>query len=209
MNGLWRLLTKPVAIVVLVAGAAAVGFGMYWFQPWKLWVDETVHEDLPTAAGTPGQERGQDAAQDAGQGSGGGTEADGASPSPSPTEPAGPAELATGEFITHEHDTTGTVRILRLEDGSVVLRLEDLDTSNGPDLHVWLTDAPVIEGRDGWGVFDDGQYLSAGKLKGNKGDQNYPLPEDTGLDAYTSVSIWCDRFNVSFGAAELAWTTGA
>ncbi|TDC21121.1 electron transporter, partial [Streptomyces sp. 8K308] len=118
-------------------------------------------------------------------------------------EPAVPVTMASGEFVSHEHGTSGTARVLRLPDDSLVLRLEDLDTSNGPDLRVWLTDAPVIEGRDGWHVFDDGAYVSLGDLKGNQGDQNYPLPADLDLDTYTSVSIWCARFSVSFGAAEL------
>ena len=100
--------------------------------------------------------------------------------------------------------TTGTVQILTLADGSRVLRIEDLATSNGPDLKVWLTDAPVIEGRDGWGVFVDGIWLDLGPLKGNVGSQNYAIPADAQLGQYSSVSIWCDRFNVSFGAAELA-----
>ncbi|MFD4462604.1 hypothetical protein [Nocardia sp. NPDC058480] len=34
-------------------------------------------------------------------------------------------------------------------DRSRVRRLDDLDTPDGPDLHGWLTDAPVIEGGDG------------------------------------------------------------
>ncbi|MFD3939267.1 DM13 domain-containing protein [Streptomyces sp. NPDC058611] len=46
--------------------------------------------------------------------------------------------------------------------------------------------------------------VSLGKLKGNKGDQNYTLPPDLDLSQYTSLSIWCDRFDVSFGAAALA-----
>ncbi len=34
--------------------------------------------------------------------------------------------------------------------------------------------------------------------KGNKGDQNYAIPAD-----YSSVTIWSDCFDVSFGAALL------
>jgi len=114
--------------------------------------------------------------------------------------------LAEGEFITHEHGTTGTASILQLDDGSRVLRIENLDTSNGPDLKVWLTDAPVIEGEAGWHVFDDGAYVDLGALKGNQGSQNYAIPADVDLSDLTSVAIWCDRFSVSFGAAELAPT---
>ncbi|WP_427167418.1 DM13 domain-containing protein [Streptomyces sp. C1-1] len=172
-------------IGALVMAVAGVGFGLYWFQPWKLWQDETVQEALPEAAGT--------FAPPAAASSG--------APSPAPS---GPQTLASGELISHEHATSGTVKLVRLADGSHTVRLENLDTSNGPDLRVWLTDAPVKEGTAGWRVFDDGQYVSLGKLKGNKGSQNYAVPKDVDLSRYSSVSIWCDRFDVSFGAAELA-----
>lgn len=198
MGRIGRLLGKPVVSIALVIGLAGAGFGLYWFQPWKLFVDETVNEALPGAPEQPQETAPEPAAPEA--------PAESADPG-EPAEPSGPETLAEGAFISHEHATTGSVRILRLEDDSLVLRLEDLDTSNGPDLKVWITDAPVIEGTDGWGVFDDGRYVSAGKLKGNKGSQNYELPEGTDLAGLTSVSIWCERFSVSFGAAELAWTT--
>ena len=95
------------------------------------------------------------------------------------------------------------MRLLTLADGSTVLRIEGLDTSNGPDLHVWLSDQPVVDGPSGWTVFDDGAYVDLGALKGNKGSQNYAVPAGTDLSVFTSVSIWCARFRVSFGAATL------
>ncbi|MBF6047478.1 electron transporter [Streptomyces sp. NRRL B-1677] len=175
MGRVRRVLRKPVVIGVLVAGALAVAAGLVWFQPWKLWVDETVRESVPSAAGSAR--------------AGGGT--------------GGVRTLATGDLISHEHSTSGKVRILQLPDGSRTLRIENLDTSNGPDVKVLLSDAPVKKGRDGWYVFDDGAHRSLGSLKGNKGDQNYALPADVDLSRYTSVSIWCDRFDVSFGATAL------
>jgi hypothetical protein len=183
-----KWLGRPWAVVVLVVGVALAGVGLYWFQPWKFWVDETVQDTIPIAVGTP---EAADPAQPAA-----GTTA--------PEPPPAPRTLAAGELISHEHRTTGSVKVLRLTDGSRVLRLENLDTSNGPDLRVWITDAAVKEGTAGWHVFDDGKYVSLGKLKGNKGDQNYALPADLDLEKYTSISIWCDRFDVSFGAAALA-----
>ncbi|MEU0530594.1 DM13 domain-containing protein [Amycolatopsis tolypomycina] len=183
--------TRRWILAIAVTGVVAVAAGLYWFQPWQLVVDETVQEDLPAAAPVAA------------------APSPSALPSPSapPSTSAAPAEVASGSLISHEHRTTGTVRVLRAADGSLVLRLENLDTSSGPDVHVWLSDAPVKPGKDGWHLFDDGKYLDAGKLKGNKGNQNYPLPAGTDLTAYTSVSVWCDRFNVSFGAAELARPT--
>ncbi|MCX5380819.1 DM13 domain-containing protein [Streptomyces sp. NBC_00091] len=168
----------PVASVAVAVAVVLVAVGLYWFQPWKLWQEQTVSEALPGAAAS-------------------------APASAAGAAPAAPRTLAQGSLISHEHTTTGTVRIVRLADGSHVLRLEGLDTSNGPDLRVWLTDAPVKEGVAGWRVFDDGKHVSLGSLKGNKGDQNYAIPADVKLSEYTSLTIWCDRFDVSFGAAAL------
>jgi hypothetical protein len=182
-----RVRRGPLTIGLLVAVLVGVGAGLYWFQPWKLWQDETITESLPGTVVEASR------APEAGPRT-----------SPSPSAPTGPVTLAGGELISHEHTTSGTVKLVRLADGTHVIRLERLDTSNGPDLRVWLTDAPVKQGRAGWHVFDDGAYVSLGKLKGNKGSQNYPLPRDIDPSRYTSVTIWCDRFDVSFGAAELA-----
>ncbi|MFD9949317.1 DM13 domain-containing protein [Nonomuraea sp. NPDC059023] len=109
-------------------------------------------------------------------------------------------ELASGDFRSHEHRTKGTVKVLRLADGSRVLRIERLDTSDGPDLRVWLTDRPVT---DDWYSVGKGRNVELGNLKGNKGNANYAIPADTDLDVFTSVTIWCKRFSVSFGAAAL------
>lgn len=122
---------------------------------------------------------------------------------PAASVAAAPVVLARGQLIGHEHASSGSVVVLGLPDGSRVLRLEDLRTSDGPVLKVWLTDAPVIEGRDGWHVFDDGRYVDLGELKGNIGSSNYPVPSGVDLAALPSLSIWCDRFNVSFAAATL------
>ncbi|MEV4330817.1 DM13 domain-containing protein [Streptomyces sp. NPDC049597] len=168
---------RPWVIAAVAVVLVVVAAGLYWFEPWKLWQDQTVRESLPSA--TP------------------------SASAPATATPPAPRTLARGDLVSHEHTTTGTAKIVRLPDGSRTLRLEGLETSNGPDLKVWLTDAPVKEGRAGWHVFDDGKYVSLGDLKGNKGDQNYPIPADLKLSEYTSVAIWCDRFDVSFGAARL------
>ena len=122
-----------------------------------------------------------------------------------PVKPSVPQAvlLAGGSLISHEHDTSGTAELIQLADGHRVLALKELHTSDGPALHVWLTDAPVLAGSAGWHVFDDGRQLDLGDLKGNVGNQLYRIPDDADLQNYSSVSIWCERFSVSFGAAEL------
>jgi hypothetical protein len=171
-------------VVVLLGAGGAVG--LYWFQPWRLFTDTVVTETLsvpatptPSAAGTP------------------------AGPNASAAGPAAAVVVSTGSFITHEHETSGTARLVRNPDGSHQVELADLDTSNGPDLRVWLTDQKVREGSAGWRVFDDGKWVELGRLKGNRGDQVYPLPADLDPADFRSLSIWCKRFAVSFGAAAL------
>ncbi len=189
---------RRVLVVLALLAVPVVVAGLLVFQPWKLVVDDVVDESFPAAAAgsTPGSIPAATATATA--------SGSPASPSPSASAVAGgPVVEARGTFITHEHATSGAVLLIRLPDGSRVLRLEGLDTSNGPDLKVWLSDAAVVDGPSGWRTFDDGRYLDLGSLKGNVGNQNYPIPADAELAGLTSLSIWCDRFDVSFGAAEL------
>jgi hypothetical protein len=185
---IWRraIVIIPVLVIVVLLGVVA----SLAFQPWKLFVDDVVDEPIPTASQVAPQPATTPIAPTG-------------SPSQPPTQ-AGPVVLASGQFVSHEHDTTGKAKVLRLADGSNVLRLENLDTSNGPDLKVWLSKAPVIEGKDGWFVFNDYKHVDLGALKGNVGNQNYKIPDNVDPSNYSSVVIWCDRFSVSFGAAELS-----
>ncbi len=205
----WRrpavLIPAGVVVVAMLVGVLAA------FQPWKLIVDETVNEALPTVAAPAGDEATADALEESVSDESAnvpvGVEPAAAEPTPAESTPEEPRPervvTAEGDFISHEHGTTGQARIITLADGGRVLRLVDLDTSNGPDLKVWLAAAPVLEGEDGWFVFDDDEYLDLGALKGNKGSQNYPIPDGVDISNLTSVTIWCDRFSVSFGAAAL------
>lgn len=198
-----RMSKKSLVLISLVSLPLFVATGTY-FQPWKLFTDTRVEEALPQPTdGAVAQEGAPPLVSDEKI-----TEKE---DSPSSNENTidsnevieSPKVLAEGKFITHEHATTGSVKILQYSDGSRILRIENLKTSNGPKLEVWLTDAPVIEGLDGWRVFDDGKYINLGALKGNIGSQNYPIANEILLDDYSSISIWCERFSVSFGAAAL------
>ena len=78
----------------------------------------------------------------------------------------------TGSFVYRDHGTSGMATIYRFDDGRRVLRIEDLDTSNGPALFVYLSANPAAGPE---GAFDD-TYVNLGSLKGNVGDQNYEVP---------------------------------
>ena len=177
--------TAMAALLIAVLG----GLALYWFAPWNLFVDRRVDEALPSAfaevpaTGSPVSDSGDPLGPPAEQGSG------------------GPATLAQGNFTSLEHTTTGTAVVLELEDGRRYLRLEDLETSNGPDLRVILTDQPLS---DDWHVWDDGEVVDLGALKGNLGSSNYEIPLSLDLGDFQTAVIWCRRFGVGFAVAPLA-----
>jgi hypothetical protein len=108
--------------------------------------------------------------------------------------------LAKGEFHKADKAGSGTATIYQLADGKRVLRLTDFETENGPDLHVRLIAAD--DAKDTASVAK-AEFVELAKLKGNKGNQNYELPQKVDLSKYKVVSIWCNRFSVNFAAAPL------
>jgi hypothetical protein len=113
---------------------------------------------------------------------------------------SGAIALATGQFgdVDNLHQGSGTATIYELEDGSHVLRLEDFEVTNGPDLHVYLVPASNPTGDD---IVD---YAELGGLKGNIGNQNYEIPADVDPTGFGSVVIYCQPFHVIFSIASLS-----
>jgi hypothetical protein len=94
------------------------------------------------------------------------------------------------------HDAEGIAKVIPLRDESNILRLENLQVTNGPDLYLYLaTDKSASD------------FVSLGKLKANNGNQNYNIPSEIDLTKYDTVIIWCRPFSVLFGSADLAVTS--
>jgi len=163
----------PVALIGL-------GVGLALFEPWRAFTSSRVDEPIPVAAPQ---------------------NTTSSTTETTTTTPPQPVILAEGAFVSQEHDTSGTARVLELPDGSRVLRIEGFSTSDGPDVHVWLSDATA--GGD-WNKYDDGRFVALGEIKATDGNHNYVIPADADLAGLQSAVIWCDRFNVAFGSAALA-----
>lgn len=171
--------------VTALVMAAVVGFGLFWFEPWRLVTNTRVDEAAPVGSAAPTTSPPAAPAS---------AESGIASVAP----PAAPAPR-TGEFISYEHATTGTATIVAVSGDERYIRIENLDTSDGPDLHVYLS---PLEHTAGMHAFGDAA-VELGQLKGNLGNQNYLVPATLNLADYRSVVIWCTRFAVAFGAAPL------
>ncbi|MCC5948734.1 MAG: DM13 domain-containing protein [Nitriliruptoraceae bacterium] len=161
--------------------------------------DEPADVDAPDsdASDTDGSDSDAPASDDGSHGS-----AEDEAAAAAPTEPV---ELAAGSFVSRNRYTvTGEARVFDLPDGERVLRLEDFESTNGPDLFVYLT----VAGADDDDAALDGDFVDLGVLTGNVGNQNYTIPAEVDLDRYDSVVIWCRRFTSSFGVADLVPLNG-
>lgn len=187
----WWLWGIGGGLAVLAVVAALV------FQPWLLFIDVRVDDAIPA----PATSTSAPAASAADQPAADEPAVDETPAAPAP--PPAPVDLLAGSFVSHEHATTGTARIIELPDGTRQLAIENLDTSNGPDVHVWLSAGPVVEGFDGWFTAASHPYVDLGPIKGNQGNQLYDIPADVDLSTFRAVDLWCVQFSVSFGAAAL------
>ena len=189
--------------MIVGVGVVVVIVGFLAFRPDKLFVDDVVDESLtdafaspettvvPTTSPAPDSTTTVTAptATDATTTS---------EPAPTTTQPQGPATIGGGAFYGIDHSASGTATIYELA-GAHVLRFEDdTDIQNGPDLFVWVLADDEYSGGT------PTEYIDLGKIKGNKGGQNYDLPADFDPDVHRFVLIWCKRFAVPFAAAPIA-----
>lgn len=116
------------------------------------------------------------------------------------SEATGPVKVLEGAFHDAEYEGTGDAAVYRLANGSYVLRLENLNVENGPDLFVYA--AAADDAVDSATVEEAG-FVSAGELKGNQGNQTYELPADFDPEVHRAISIWCQRFGGNFATAPL------
>lgn len=100
--------------------------------------------------------------------------------------------VLSGDFQDADrfHKVSGIAKYVSDED-KTYLRFEDFESTNGPDLKVYL--ANDLEAND---------YINLGKLKGNIGNQNYEVT-DINYENYKYVLVWCEAFSVLFGYAEI------
>src|SRR4051812_10300201 len=111
---------KRWAAVIVAAGAIVLVAALAAFQPWKLWVDDKANDADVGAVSGP------------------------ATPGAAQQSKSGPEKIFEGrDWKTYSHgETTGVVKVYKQADGSHVLRLENLKTSNGPDVKVVLSKKP-------------------------------------------------------------------
>jgi len=99
--------------------------------------------------------------------------------------------LSEVDFKPRAHEVEGKALLIE-SGGKKILRFEDFETINGPNLHIYLS--------SDLGVSDS---IDLGGLKATKGNFNYELDPSIDTDKYNKVLVWCVPFRVLFSYSEL------
>jgi hypothetical protein len=186
---------RPARSASVIGLALAVALPAGWYLGSPLVLTATVDEPAPViATASTGRASPAPLVPSAGPSSAPSTRPSIAPSSPPPT----PRLLArSGSFVGSDdfHFGRGTARLLEVAPGSFIVRLEDFAVRNGPDLYVYLSPAA-----DGYA----GGAIELGRLKADRGNQNYRVPDGADVSRTSSVVIWCKQFAVRFATARLA-----
>jgi hypothetical protein len=173
------------ALVVVLA----IGLPLGWYLGSPLFLSTTVDEPAPVVAAAPTEAPAASEAPAA-------PATPGVEPSAATPAPSAAAAERTGSFVGADefHFGEGTARLIETAPGTFTVRLEDFAVRNGPDLFVYLSPSP-----DGYAK----GAVELGRLKADRGNQNYAVPAGTDVSGAASVVIWCREFSVLFATAPL------
>ncbi len=105
--------------------------------------------------------------------------------------PPEPRVAARGTFKPRAHEVAGEALLIEGGDQKI-LRFENFETINGPNLHVYL--ASDLSADD---------FVDLGKIRATKGNVNYEIPASVDTQRYNKVLVWCVPFSIVFSYAEL------
>jgi hypothetical protein len=104
--------------------------------------------------------------------------------------------LKSGSFQDSSvHKASGTTKIIKTGE-KIQAMLVDFKADSGPDLYVYLV-------KNDKGDAKSDSFLDLGKLSKTSGSLNFDIPQNTKIDEYKSIVIWCKQFGVNFGFATI------
>jgi hypothetical protein len=97
-----------------------------------------------------------------------------------------------GSFMNGPYGSVSGKATVFSQNGTFTLQLENMNISNGPDLHVYISQEqqPV-------------NFIDLGKLKSTMGNQVYSIPGMPDFNEYKYTLVHCQQYNHLFGSAIL------
>ena len=188
-----RKISKPVLVGGGLVVAALIGwlaFGFFGIQ--AAFIDNEVSEAGPAFDSGAAVDAADSETEPETQTTEATTEENGEADPASDESEATEEESAAGEVLTvaagdfsslSRYTVTGQASVLNDGTEQRFLRFEGFESTNGPDLNVYLR-------------AENGEFVDLGDLKGNIGDQNYEIPPEVDLETFSKVEIWCVRFGL-------------
>ncbi|MDP3988785.1 MAG: DM13 domain-containing protein [bacterium] len=176
---------KRILIVIVLLGV----FGVGWWLLSPLWNNVVLDEEIPTTVVRDSFESMD--TQTMMQFEGAVAEMQDKVMMMDDKMPMGPLVLASAPMVARAHSVEGTASIIEV-DGVHYLRFENLKTTNGPDLRIYLS--------SDLGADD---FVDLGSIRATEGNVNYEIPAGTDITTYKNVLIWCHPFSVLFSYAQL------
>ncbi|WP_337045372.1 DM13 domain-containing protein [Emticicia sp. 17c] len=105
--------------------------------------------------------------------------------------PDGQNLLLQGNFENAVHSTSGSVKIYEDKDKKRTLVLENLKTDAGPDLRIYLAEDKSLT-----------NFIQITD-KVQNGSVALQVPSDANLQKQNHVLIWCRKYSVLFGFAQM------
>ena len=98
---------------------------------------------------------------------------------------------ALSQLVARAHEVKGKVLLIQ-DNGKQILRFENFETINGPDLRIYLSSVLGVDGA-----------VDLGPILATQGNVNYTVPTAVDVSKYKYALIWCRAFHVLFSYAQL------
>ncbi len=95
----------------------------------------------------------------------------------------------------HDHTVRGSYSIVEKDGRQTLTLADDFALDGAPDPYIVLSADEMGAGA---------KTLNLGALKRKKGASTFAIPAGTDLAQYSHVLVWCRKYNVTLGAADLA-----
>ena len=110
------------------------------------------------------------------------------------------AQFEGNQWTGKTYSVSGGWSIEQENDNYYLQLSEDFETSQGPDLKLFLTTKPILEIGNREAIEAHSTFIA--RLNSVTGAQRYPLPEGIDPNQFKGLAIHCEEFSVVWGGVD-------